>query len=139
MVKSSKKSMKMKMRTRKHCGGANGNNEQQTKSTVEHLQENLKNATGKAKEKMQQLLNYLMGLLKSVQNKEEVGVKNVMKKEEMIKPKQESQQQVGASITEEEMRKRVNDILMPKRFQQKGGKKTKSVKKRKNKTRKYRK
>lgn len=139
MVKSNKKSIKMRMRTRKHRGGANGNDEQQTKSTIEHLQENLKNASGKAKEKMQQLLNYLMGLLESVQKKEEVAVKNVMKKEKMMKPKQDTQQQVGASMTEEEMRKSVDDILMPKRFQQKGGKKSKSMKKRKNKTRKYRK
>lgn len=102
--------------TRKRRGGSQQNVQvQPTKSTVEHLQENLKNATGLAKEKIQQLIAFLMELLESVKGSQASETKSV----KLSKPKQ--QVQVG-SASEEKVQK-VDKVLLPKSFQQRGGKK----------------
>lgn len=108
--------------TRKRRGGSQQNVQvQPTKSTVEHLQENLKNATGLAKEKLQQLIAFLMTLVESVKGSQTSETKSV----KLSKPKQ--QVQVGSAI--EEKVQKVDKVLLPKSFQQRGGKKTKKNRK----------
>ena len=108
--------------TRKRRGGSQQNVQaQSSKSTVEHLQENLKNVTGLAKEKLQQLIVFLMGLVESIKGSQTNETKNI----KLSKPKQ--QLQVG-SASEKKVEK-VDKVLLPKSFQQRGGKKSRKKRK----------
>lgn len=127
MVKSSKNN------SRKHRGGNEPALEEQSKTTVEHLQKNLQHATGKAKEKMQQLLQYFTGLAKTTESSVKTSDQQV---ESKVMPVVSAPvQQVKSVVVNEPSNKRT---MLPSHFQSKGGakksqKKHKSMKKKKSK------
>jgi hypothetical protein len=124
--------------SRKYRGGNEPALEEQSKTTVEHLQKNLKNATGKAKEKMQQLLQYVSGLAKTTGTTVETSVQQVESKvapivSAPVETVKSSVEKVSSGVEKVSSSER---SMLPSHFQSKGGakksqKKHKSMKKRK--------
>ena len=124
--------------SRKYRGGNEPALEEQSKTTVEHLQKNLKNATGKAKEKMQQLLQYVSGLAKTTGTTVETSVQQVESKvapiiSAPVEAVKSSVEKVSSGVEKVSSGERT---MLPTHFQSKGGakkssKKHKSMKKKK--------